>query len=233
MYKKSESWKMFNQISGTYDLLNNILSVGIHKNWKSKINSFFPIHTNLKVLDIATGTGDVIFSIMDKKNGDIQEIKGMDLSIDMMDIGKKKCEKKAYKNKVSFLEGDACKIPFDDQFFDVITISFGIRNVSNYKQALSEMKRAIKDNGKVIILESSIPSNGFVKLFYLLYFRYILPIIGGLISGKLKAYKYLNKTTEEFPSGNHFKEILEQIGFKNVLVKPLAFGISSIYVAEK
>tara|TARA_A100001015_G_C14993274_1_gene715007 strand:- start:249 stop:950 length:702 start_codon:yes stop_codon:yes gene_type:complete len=233
MYKKSESWKMFNQISKTYDLLNNILSLGIHNKWKEKINSFFPERSGLNILDIATGTGDVIFSIMDKREHDIERIKGMDLSTEMMAIGKQKCEQKSYKSKVSFLEGDACEIPFDDQEFDVITISFGIRNVANYKKALKEMKRTIKDNGKLIVLESSIPRFFLIKQFYLIYFRYVLPFIGGLISGKRDAYKYLNKTTEQFPCGNEFKIILEHTGFKNVFVKPLAFGISSIYIAEK
>ena len=233
MYKKSESWKMFNQIAKTYDLLNNVLSLGIHKNWKKKITTFFPNKSNLNVLDIATGTGDVIFTIMDRCEQDVSTIQGMDLSTDMMDIGKQKCDKKSYKSKVSFLEGDACDIPFDNHSFDVITISFGIRNVADYKKALTEMNRAIKPDGKLIILESSIPRFFLIKWFYLLYFRYILPYIGGLISGKRDAYHYLNKTTEQFPSGNAFKSILTDSGFKNVIVKPLAFGISSIYVAEK
>ena len=233
MYKKSESWKMFNQIAKTYDLLNNVLSLGIHNKWKKKISTFFPNRSNLNILDIATGTGDVIFSIMDRREKDVSKIQGMDLSTDMMAIGKQKCDKKSYKQKVSFLEGDACNIPFNDDSFDVITISFGIRNVANYKKALIEMKRSIKPEGKLIILESSIPSFFLIKWFYLLYFRYILPYVGGLISGKRDAYHYLNKTTEQFPSGNVFKSILTDSGFKNVKVKPLAFGISSIYVAEK
>ena len=232
MYKKAESWKMFNQISRTYDLLNNILSCGIHHRWKSFIQQYLPKGSNLSILDIATGTGDIIFKIMDKRHDDVSDIKGMDLSSEMMAIGKTKCSKKSYKDKVTFIEGDACAIPFDNNTFDAITISFGIRNVADYKKALIEMKRSLKANGKLIILESSIPESFVVKIFYLLYFRYILPAIGGLISGKHKAYKYLNKTTESFPCGAEFKNILHQAGFSSVIIRPLSFGISSIYIAK-
>lgn len=234
MYKKSESWKMFNQISRTYDLLNNLLSFGIHHHWKGSISSFFPSkNSNLNVLDIATGTGDVIFSIMDKRAEDIDSIQGMDLSVDMMSIAKQKALKKTYNKKITFLEGDACKLPFEDQSFDVITISFGIRNVSDYKRALSEMKRVLKPTGKLIVLESSIPTFFIVKWFYLFYFRYVLPVVGGLISGKRDAYSYLNKTTEDFPYGAAFKHSLSSVGFQDIFVKPLTFGISTIYVAHR
>ncbi|RAP28327.1 bifunctional demethylmenaquinone methyltransferase/2-methoxy-6-polyprenyl-1,4-benzoquinol methylase UbiE [Candidatus Marinamargulisbacteria bacterium SCGC AG-414-C22] len=230
MIQKNDSWKMFNQISKSYDFLNNFLSLGIHHIWKQKLVNKISFSTNSgKVLDAATGTGDILYSIMDKFHHNIATITGLDLSKNMMEVGKQKLAKKPYKDKVTFLHADACKIPFDDQVFDIITISFGIRNVPDVKQALAEMKRVLNNTGKLMILEFSIPTTPLFRSVYLFYFRKILPFLGGLFSGKFSAYKYLNESVEDFPYGEQFKQLMLNAGFTKVESQELGLGIATIY----
>jgi demethylmenaquinone methyltransferase/2-methoxy-6-polyprenyl-1,4-benzoquinol methylase len=151
----------------------------------------------------------------------------------MLEIGRNKINKQNFSGRISLQEGSAEQIDFPDNTFDAVTISFGIRNVVNVSQALSEMYRVIKPSGRVLILEFSIPKNRLMRRIYLLYFRYILPILGSVISGDGYAYRYLNQTVETFPYGDDFCHLIVTAGFQNVRMHPMTFGIATIYVGEK
>lgn len=228
LLEKSKSPEMFDRIASRYDLLNRILSGRRDIAWRRSIAAFIKEMGDVFVLDVATGTGDVLLTIIDKCKNVTHGI-GLDPAVKMLEIARKKTKDKGLSDKIEYICGDALKLPFDDNFFDVVTIAFGIRNVTDVDLALREMLRVLKTGGQVIILEFSLPSNPFLRWCYLKYFRYILPILGSIISGDKKAYKYLNTTVETFPYGREFCGIMEKAGFVKVKAKPLTFGIATLY----
>ncbi len=228
---KSKSPEMFDRIAPRYDLLNRLLSGRRDIAWRGHLVSFIENERDLCVLDIATGTGDVLLTIFDKCKNATEGI-GLDPAEKMLEIAKKKTEEQGLSDKIKYICGNALDLPFEDNSFDVVTIAFGIRNVTDVDRALKEMVRVLRPGGKVLILEFSLPSNSFLRWCYLKYFRYILPIFGAIISGDKKAYKYLNITVETFPYGGEFCSIMEKAGFVKVEAKPLTFGIATIYVGS-
>lgn len=224
-------WQMFDRISGRYDLLNHLLSAGQDIRWRRRIRKFLPPGNNLRLLDIATGTGDQLFSLL--KDTRIEQGTGIDLAEEMLKIGQRKAIKKELTDRVEFSRGDACDLQFPANKFDVATISFGIRNVTDLNKALAEMYRVLKHNGRLIILEFSLPESRFLQQLYLFYFRKVLPAIGTIISGDSYAYRYLNETVETFPFGSDFCNLLVQAGFGNVRFVQLTFGVATIYIADK
>lgn len=229
---RTDIWLMFDRIAGRYDLLNRLLSFGQDIRWRKQVARFLANHNKQYILDLATGTGDQLLYLFESSNK-IDRAIGTDLASNMLDIGKKKVKKRQLSNKISLQEGDAESIKFPDDTFDAVTISFGIRNVVNVSQSLSEMYRVLKPNGRVLVLEFSIPYNRLMRKIYLLYFRYFLPMCGSVISGDGYAYQYLNETVETFPYGNDFCHLLVSAGFQNVYMHPMTFGITTIYVGEK
>ncbi|MFC1733633.1 bifunctional demethylmenaquinone methyltransferase/2-methoxy-6-polyprenyl-1,4-benzoquinol methylase UbiE, partial [candidate division KSB1 bacterium] len=215
---RTDVWKMFDRIAHKYDLLNRMLSLGRDTYWRKRAASFIDEQENLKVLDLATGTADIILSICEKceKNTAVHYAAGIDLSPNMLNIGRKKIDAKALENTAVLLPGDVMDIPFRRGSFHAVTIAFGIRNVLNVNQALQEMFRVLGNRGRVIILEFSLPTNYILKHLYLLYFRTILPKIGSILSGDSHAYRYLNRTVETFPFGKSFIELLTEAGFRGV-----------------
>jgi len=229
---RKDVWVMFDRIAHRYDLLNRLLSFRQDVAWRRKLAKFLPERDNLSVLDVATGTGDVLISLL-KKSNKISKAIGIDMAVKMLDVGNEKLEQLNLKDKIKLQQGNATDIKFDENTFDVATISFGIRNVNNLDLAIQNMYRVLKPNGRVLILEFSLPINTIMKNLYLFYFRNILPLIGGLISGDSYAYNYLNQSVESFPYGDVFCEVLRRNGFKNVSFKSLTFGIASIYQGDK
>lgn len=230
-FSQKESWKMFDQIASTYDKLNHILSLNMDLVWRKKLTHYLPKNMPLYLLDLATGTGDQLFTIL-KERPQTQKIIGLDLSQEMLKIAKKKQVQSLHKNQIEFIHADAIQIPFQDNTFDAVTFSFGIRNVADPLASLSEIWRVLKPKGKALILEFSIPSPPF-SYFYLAYLRYILPSIGALFSKQKDAYLYLNKTIETFPSGSVFCSLMQQSGFDTVFKKSMAFGAVTLYVGQK
>jgi len=224
---------MFDRIAGRYDLLNHLLSFGQDIFWRKKVSQFIPDRTGMQLLDLATGTGDQLISIVKNTNGKISAAIGIDLAEKMLEIGRKKIAENKMQNIAKMQLGNATEINFDKNSFDVLTISFGIRNVTDVKKSLSRMRTVLKNNGRLLILEFSLPQNKLIKNLYLFYFRKILPLIGGLISGDSYAYNYLNKTVETFPFGNDFCALLQNAGFEKVHAYPLTFGIATIYTGDK
>lgn len=230
--KQKEIGLMFNRIAKTYDVTNRVLSFGLDVQWRKKLALCLPNNSHLKVLDIACGTGDLIFSIC-YLNKNVTEAVGVDISSNMISFAEEKCFKLNLNEKISFMTADACELPFADHSFDVITIAFGIRNVVNIKKAFSEIFRVLKPGGLLLILEFSLPKNRLVKNVYLGYFRHILPHVGGLISNDYSAYKYLNKSVESFYSPDTFSRMLNESNFKDVSFLPLTFGVAYIYQGRK
>jgi len=229
---RQQVWHMFDRIAPRYDLLNRLLSLRQDVVWRKKMHKLVPAGDNLRLLDIATGTADQIISIMNAVPT-VTRATGMDMSEGMLDVGRKKIANLALDDRVELKTGDAMSIPEPDQSYDVATMSFGIRNVLNVTEALRDVHRILKPGGRALILEFSTPSNGLFRPVYFFYLRHILPLIGGLLSGDSKAYRYLNKTIETFPSGNDFCEIMRSAGFTNVKANPLTLGIASIYQGDR
>ena len=182
-------------------------------------------------MDLATGTGDVLLTLI--KSPAIATAQGIDLSQNMLKIAQEKITAAHLKSQVIVSEGDAAKIPFENEQFDVVTISFGIRNTEFPQKVLSEMFRVLKQNGRALILEFSLPANPLMRALALFYLRTLVPLIGGLISGNGEAYRYLNRTIEKFPSGESFCDVMQEAGFRIVRFNPLTFGIATIYQGTK
>jgi demethylmenaquinone methyltransferase / 2-methoxy-6-polyprenyl-1,4-benzoquinol methylase len=226
-----DSWKMFNKIASTYDQINRILSFGMDKNWRRKVAIHLPSKKNLRILDLATGTGDQLLSLFEH-GASIQKASGIDMAKEMLLIAKEKMSSKIYKDKIDLICADAQKIPFGDNTFDATTFSFGIRNVPNPLQSLQEIYRTLKPQGKCLILEFSLPPKP-IRGAYLLYLRHILPRIGNFMSKQLSAYTYLNKTIESFPSGDAFATLMKQASFHKITLHPMALGAVTLYIGTK
>ncbi|MGH1363986.1 MAG: bifunctional demethylmenaquinone methyltransferase/2-methoxy-6-polyprenyl-1,4-benzoquinol methylase UbiE [Calditrichia bacterium] len=229
---RREVWKMFDRIAGRYDLLNRLLSFGQDVVWRKRVSRHLSSRSDQRVLDLATGTGDLLISIF-KHSKNVKSGVGIDMAEKMLEVGREKLTKRNLNDRLTLQTGNAVKIPFSDKSFDAVTISFGIRNVSNVSTSLEEMHRVLRQDGRAIILEFSLPGNAIVRHGYLFYFRHILPRLGSLISGDGYAYRYLNQTVETFPYGREFCKLMTDAGFDNVVATPLTFGIATIYQGDR
>lgn len=229
--KKEQVALMFDNISQRYDFLNRILTFGIDQSWRRTALAYLKQSQPKLILDVATGTGDFAIQAFEMLKPD--KIIGIDISEGMLEVGRKKMKHHDLSSYIEMVSGDSEKIPFDDNNFDAITVSYGVRNFENLENGLAEMLRVLKPGGLVVILEASEPTNKFVKIFYNVYFKLILPKIGRLISGDGSAYSYLPESVSKFPQGNMFKNILDKLGYKNTKWVPLTFGASSVYIGSK
>ncbi len=221
---------MFDRIAPRYDVLNRLLSLRQDVRWRKKIAAHLPDRDKLIVLDLATGTADVLLTLFQETNH-IKYAVGLDRARQMLEIGRKKSL--SHNRPCYFLTGDAMHAPFPAESFDAITIAFGIRNMLDVSWTLREMYRLLKSNGRVLILEFSLPKVRWWRKLYLFYFRNILPRIGGVISGDGYAYRYLNQTVETFPYGEEFCRLLTMTGFSNVRHISLSGGIAALYLGDK
>jgi demethylmenaquinone methyltransferase/2-methoxy-6-polyprenyl-1,4-benzoquinol methylase len=229
--RKKESYKIFNEIASTYDLLNHTLSFGIDIYWRKKLLKHLPQKDSINALDLATGTGDVPLTLVSDPR--IKKITGIDLSKGMIDIGVQKVKKKGLEKKIFLMLGDGVNIPAGDNAFDLTTISFGIRNFSDPQKSLHDIYRVLKPDGRLMIMEFAIPKNPIIRTIYFFYFRYLLPKIGNLVSKHKDAYTYLNQSVEDFPYGENFLALMRNAGFKNLKMQPLTFGIAMLYIGDK
>lgn len=228
--KKEEVAEMFNNISGKYDFLNHFLSVGIDRIWRKKaVNQLRAIQPK-KMLDIATGTGDFALELLKLKP---ELIVGIDISEGMLNVGKQKMIKKGVDKIVKLQLGDSEKIEFEDEYFDAVTVSFGVRNFENLSNGLSEMLRVTRKGGKIVILEFSKPKKFPVKQYYAFHSKYIIPFFGKMFSKDKSAYTYLPESVAAFPEGKDFENIMNSLGYKNVKSSLCSGGIATIYVGEK
>ena len=227
--KKDFVQTMFDKISFKYDFFNHLATFYIDKYWRYQFIRRLNVKTEMNVLDIATGTGDVIIKIC-TKNKDINGI-GFDCSQNMLEMAKNKSKKKKIAN-LKYIHGYAEKLPFENNSIDIITISFGMRNFSNYEDALKEINRVLKPNGTLAILEFCRPKNSLFQKLFSFYFNNIIPIIGKILTGE-KLFDYLPESVNNFFSKNELLEKIESFGFKNTYAKNLTFGICSIIIGSK
>ena len=220
---------MFDRISPKYDMLNHLLSFNIDKVWRRKTAKTVAQFSPKTILDLATGTADLAIQLA--KHNPQTHITGMDISEKMLEIGKAKITKQGLENQIELHLGDAAALPFEDNSFDAVTVAFGVRNFEHLEQGLSEIRRVLKPNRQVVILEFSLPEKFPIKQSYHLYFKHILPKIGKRISKDASAYAYLPASVEVFPKPADFVQILASHGFKNATAKPLTFGIATLYSA--
>jgi len=228
--KKEQVAQMFDNISGNYDNLNRVISFGIDIKWRKKVLKIVSDKKPKVILDIATGTGDLAI-LMTQTNA--EKIIGLDISAGMLEVGKKKIAEKGLSNLIDMVLGDSEKIPFEDNYFDAITVGFGVRNFENLEKGFAEILRVLKPNGVFVILETSVPDKTPYKQGYKFYSKNILPIIGKLFSKDNSAYGYLSESAAVFPYGEALNNILKKIGFIDVVAMPQTFGVATIYSASK
>lgn len=229
--KKVQVSRMFNRIAPYYDFLNRLLSLGIDTIWRKKAIRQLKSLNPASVLDVATGTADLALEVA--RQLEVERIVGVDISTEMLDIGRTKIKKQGLEGIIVLKEGDSENLPFADNTFDAITVAFGVRNFENLEKGLQEMRRVLKENGKLIVLEFSKPRIFPFKQLFTLYFKYLLPQIGRFTSKDPKAYQYLYESVQAFPDGKQFLAILSKTGYKSNQCIPLTLGICSIYSAEK
>ena len=224
---------MFDKISGKYDLLNKILSLGIDRKWRSKALSLLLTVKPVDMLDVATGTGDMAF--MAEQILSPKTITGIDLSAGMLEVAVKRLNARTKEGATSikFLKGDAENLPFENDSFDAATVTFGVRNFGDLHQGLKEMQRVLRPGAPIVVLEFTKPKIFPFRQLFDIYFRHILPLIGSWTSGDGRAYKYLYESVQAFPDYDAFNKELLNAGFERPSYTTLSLGICAIYIAYK
>ena len=227
--KKKEVEDMFDNIAPKYDLLNHVLSMKIDVLWRNTLVKWMSADQPKLVLDVATGTGDLAIAV---QKGTGAKMVGLDLSQQMLNVGIEKIKKINLTDQIEMIKGDAENLPFESNKFDAVSVAFGVRNFENLDKGLAELKRVVKENKSVYILEFS-KVEGVLAPFYMFYFKNVLPQIGKLVSKDTRAYTYLPDSVNAFPYGEKMKHILLNVGFRTVEYKKLSLGIATIYKATK
>lgn len=229
--KKEQVSEMFDTISKEYDGLNRMITFGIDVSWRKKVILLIADTNPEKILDIASGTGDLAIMAAQKTNA--LEIIGADISEGMLQVGAQKIKKLGLENRIKMQWADSENLPFENDSFDAITVAFGVRNFENLDKGLQEINRVLKKDGIFVVLETSVPTIPVIKQLYLLHSNYLLPFFGKLFSKDAKAYKYLSHSAKNFPYGKDFNNILAKNGFIRVENKPQTLGVATIYVGRK
>ncbi len=224
--------RMFDSIAPYYVLLNHILSFGLDFLWRRKLANAVNKDKQLKALDLATGTGDLLISIL-RRNPNITEALGLDISENMLALCRDRIAKHKLTDRASLVRSDAADSGLADESFDLVTMGFGIRNMPDVPKTLCEIHRLLRQDGTALILEFSQPTNRIIRKCYLLYLRNFVPMLGRLLSGDKNAYRYLNTSVENFYSMKDFSALMRKAGFVDVNAVPLTFGIVCIYKASK
>lgn len=228
--KKEQVAEMFDSISGRYDLLNRVLSLGIDIQWRRRVLKLLRPHAPKRILDVATGTGDLAIGLLQLNP---KEVVGLDLSSGMLAQADQKVKKRGLASKIRFIEGDSEQLPFAQDYFDAVTVAFGVRNFEHLEKGLSEMARVVKRGGHIAILEFSRSRVPLVAPLFKLYFHHILPALGRWVSRDASAYTYLPASVEVFPEGEDFLKIIHKSGFVEARQERLTFGICTLYTAQK
>lgn len=250
--------QMFGEISGRYDTLNHLLSGGVDYYWRWRTVRKVAPRDDSPILDVCTGTGDLAIAYWKRGKGQL-DVVGTDFTPEMLRIAEQKRDRGripatsqqpeidaaavtsaaptpagAVTGSLTFLEADTQQLPFDDDQFQIVSVAFGLRNVSDTLRGLREMLRVCRPGGRVAVLEFSLPGNAFLRWLYLKYFKYVLPRIGQLLArNQQSAYNYLPASVSEFPYGEALAQMLREAGMTNVTWTPLTFGIATLYVGQK
>lgn len=228
--KREQVERMFDTISKEYDGLNRVISFGIDVKWRKKVVNKVAATQPKRILDVATGTGDLAINLA---KTDAEEIIGLDISAGMLSVGKEKVAAKNLDDRIKMVQGDSENLPFEDDYFDAITVAFGIRNFETLEKGLAEILRVLKPGGIFVILETSVPTKFPFKQGYGLYTKTLLPLIGRVFSKDRDAYAYLSESASVFPYGEKLNNILRKIGFTHVEANPQTMGVATIYSASK
>lgn len=219
---------MFDSIAARYDLTNSVLSMGLHHLWRRRLIEMLPPREDLKVLDLCTGTGDLLPLLEERFAGDLGAVTGVDFSSEMLAQAALK-----WPSRFNLQQGDALNLLFADQSFDLVSVAFGIRNFEDLRKGLAQIARILKPGGQLLVLEFGQPQIPIFSTLYNLYSRFIMPEIGGLLTGNRAAYAYLPKTAQQFPCAEALCRIFEEERLKSVAFKPLMFGIAYAYLFSK
>jgi demethylmenaquinone methyltransferase / 2-methoxy-6-polyprenyl-1,4-benzoquinol methylase len=215
---------MFGTIARRYDLANHALSCGVDFYWRKCAADIVVRWRPEKIVDLATGTGDLALALQKKLPG--SEVTGVDFLPEMLE--------RAYRKGVrKTVLADAMKLPFPDASFDCVTIAFGLRNMENWREALGEMSRVLRPDGHLLVLEFSLPTKPIVRDVYRFYLHRCLPLLGFFLTRRKSAYDYLGDSIEEFPTGRAMLNLIEASGFSRAAFQPLSYGIVTIYIAQR
>lgn len=227
--KRQQVEQMFDAISPKYDLLNRVFSLGIDQGWRKKVMRNVAKEPVEKLLDVATGTADL--AILAGKQ--VPQVIGVDISEGMLSFGREKVSKKGLNDRVVLQQADSIALPFPDGTFDAVTVAFGVRNFEDLQRGMAEMRRVLKTNGRLFVLEFSKPRKAPMKQLFRFYFHRVMPWIGRMVSKDYAAYTYLPKSVEAFPEGPEFLKIMEAAGFRDRTAEPLTGGVASLYIGRK
>lgn len=230
--KKEQVEEMFDNIAPSYDRLNHIMSFNLDRIWRRRVMRIVRRSKAAKIMDIATGTGDLAIAMAKKIDG--THILGVDLSEEMLAVARRKVQKLGLEERIMLEKGDAENLAMvEDGSIDAVTVAFGVRNFENLELGLREIYRTLRDGGTFVVLELSVPKNRLIRWFYAQYSHRILPSIGAMISKDKQAYVYLPESIDEFPKPERFAEMLKGVGFKGVKRHKQSFGVAHIYEAVK
>ena len=230
--KKAQVEEMFDYNAPNYDKLNHIISFNLDRIWRRRVMRIVRRAKASKIMDIATGTGDLAIAMA--KRVDRTQILGIDLSEEMLAVARRKVQKQGLEERIMLEKGDAENLAMvETGSIDAVTVAFGVRNFENLERGLGEIHRTLREGGKFVVLELSVPKNRLIRWFYAQYSHRILPGIGAMISKDKQAYVYLPESIDEFPAPERFVEILESVGFKDVKRRKQSFGVAHIYEAVK
>lgn len=222
---------VFSNVASKYDIMNDVMSVGIHRLWKDAMMDWLAPRSGQRLLDVAGGTGDIAFRFLRRAPGTTAVV--TDMTESMLIEGRKRAEAEAFSQRLDWVTGDAMALPFDDGSFDVYTISFGIRNVTRIEDALSEAWRVLKPGGRLMVLEfSQLPNEGLQKLYDLYSFN-VIPRMGQAIAGDRDSYQYLVESIRKFPDQQRFADMIRTAGFEQVKYRNLSMGIAALHSGWK
>ncbi len=226
-----ENKRLFTAIAVRYDLLNHLLSWNIDRRWRKKLVDFAGVKPGERILDLCTGTGDI--AIRFARMHETKEITGIDFSEAMLKTAKRKIKKGKLESKIRLLQGDALHLPFENGSFDVVSIGFGLRNLTDRESGIYETVRILKDGGRVLILEFSPPQHTLFGWGYNVYLKTVIPVLGGMVSGSMEAYRYFSASIADFLKPYEVTELMRKVGLKNIQAESLTGGIAYIYKGEK
>ena len=224
--------QMFDHIAPVYDILNHLFSFGLDFSWRRRLADTVIKNEKLRALDLATGTGDVLITLLDR-NPNIDEAVGMDISENMLALCRRKITRRKLADRIKLVRADVTASGLAGESFDVVTMGFGIRNTPDALKTLTEIHRLLKRGGTALILEFSMPANRIIRSCYLFYLRFFVPLLGRLLSGDKHAYRYLDTSIENFHRADDFRRIMQKAGFSNVSATPLTFGVACLYQGTK
>lgn len=223
---------VFKSVASNYDFMNDIMSLRVHRQWKNLMMDWLAPRSSQRLLDVAGGTGDIAFRFMARANGEAKATI-LDMTDSMLVEGQKRPEAVKYFNRLEWVCGDAMSLPFEDETFDVYTISFGIRNVTSIKDVLSEAYRVLRPGGRIMVLEFSLVENEMLRWLYDRYSFNVIPFLGQVIANDRDSYQYLVESIRRFPEQEVFRKMIADTGFEQVKYRNLSLGTASLHSGWK